>query len=193
MTQIIADHMEDEYRPLSVGPCLIDPRLHLREWRISIHRQREQAVLGRVLAVESGYDGARALIAGGWQNLLKHIGVAAAHPARALELSLIYIEGMAFSLLILALPFLNPVFAAEITFGYLLIATVFAAWAAIVCKRIDILLSPIPYVFLAYVNAWIFVETFVTEVIMRRKNLVWFKPARIPALRASESSSQRSP
>ncbi|MCP6756997.1 hypothetical protein NL533_35750, partial [Klebsiella pneumoniae] len=43
---------------------------------------------------------------GGWQNLLKHYKIAQ-NPVRALELSLIYIEGLAFSILLFLVPILN--------------------------------------------------------------------------------------
>jgi hypothetical protein len=35
------------------------------------------------------------------------------------------------------------------------------------------------YMFLKYVNAWIFIEQFSREIIFKRKNLVWFKPGRV--------------
>jgi cellulose synthase/poly-beta-1,6-N-acetylglucosamine synthase-like glycosyltransferase len=114
---------------------------------------------------------------GGWQNLVKHIAVVD-HPQRALELSLIYIEGLAFSFLILILPIINPVVALQVMAGYLVIVSLFALWAAIISKRADILLAPIPFLLLMYVNAWIFLETFVKEIIMRRRTLIWFKPGR---------------
>jgi len=114
---------------------------------------------------------------GGWQNLLKHISVAA-NPSPALELSLIYIEGLMFSFLILALPVLNPLFALRIMFGYAIVVSLFAVWAAWISKRPGILLAPIPYLLLVYVNAWLFIETFIKEIILRRKTILWFKPTR---------------
>jgi len=41
------------------------------------------------------------------------------------------------------------------------------------------MLVPIPYMVLLYVNAYIYLEQFVKEIILRRKNLIWFKPDRI--------------
>ncbi|MFZ1075285.1 MAG: glycosyltransferase family 2 protein [Minisyncoccia bacterium] len=115
---------------------------------------------------------------GGWQNLGKHISVVR-HPIRAMELSLIYIEGLVFSTLLLVTPFVDLYLALVILAGYLFITAIFAVWAAWVGRRPAILLVLLPYLLLLYVNAYLFMETFVTEVIVRRKTLIWFKPDRV--------------
>jgi hypothetical protein len=63
--------------------------------------------------------------------------------------------------------------------GYMLITVLFAVWAAWAGKRPAILLAPIPYLFLLYINAYLFIETFTLEVIVQRKTIIWFKPDRI--------------
>ena len=115
---------------------------------------------------------------GGWQNLLKHVSVTR-HPIRALELSLIYIEGIVFSTLLLVTPFINLYLSLAIMAGYMLVVMVFAVWAAWVSGRTSILWAPVPYLFLIYVNAYLFMETFIKEVIVGRKTLIWFKPDRV--------------
>ena len=115
---------------------------------------------------------------GGWQNLLKHVSVAS-HPIRALELSLIYIEGLAFSALLLITPFLDLYLSLFMLAASMLVTVIFAVWAAWVGRRPMILLAPIPYMFLLFVNAYLFIETFVLEVIVQRKTIIWFKPDRI--------------
>lgn len=117
---------------------------------------------------------------GGWQNLVKHFSfVVVSHPIRAIELSLIYIEGLAFSSLLLITPFLNLYISLYIMIGYMVVVLIFAAWAAWMGRRPAILLAPIPYLFLIYINAYLFMETFILEIVIRRKTLIWFKPQRV--------------
>ncbi len=115
---------------------------------------------------------------GGWQNLRKHISVTQ-HPIRAMELSLIYIEGIVFSTLLLVTPFINLYLSLGILAGYMCVVCILAAWAAWIGKRPGILLAPIPYLLLLYLNAYLFMETFFTEIIVQRKRLIWFKPDRV--------------
>ena len=116
---------------------------------------------------------------GGWQNLVKHYRIVWSRPIRAFELSLIYSEGLIFSMLIFILPILNIWFGAMLIVGYFAVAFVFAAWAAWVEKRPALMLAPFPYLLLMFVNSYIYLEQFVKEVILKRKNLVWFKPERV--------------
>jgi cellulose synthase/poly-beta-1,6-N-acetylglucosamine synthase-like glycosyltransferase len=116
---------------------------------------------------------------GGWQNLLKHWRMVPEHPVRALELSLIYSEGIVFSVLLFLIPLINLWVWLWLIVGYFFVATVFCAWAAWFEKRPALLLVPIPYVILVYINAYIYIEQFMREIIFRRKNLVWFKPERV--------------
>lgn len=116
---------------------------------------------------------------GGWQCLVKHWGLAVRKPKVALELSLMYLEGIAFSVLLFILPFLSIRFYITIILSYLVTASVFAAFAAWKENRSDLLLVPIPYLLLVYINSYIFLEQMFKEVVMQKKSLYWFKPERV--------------
>lgn len=116
---------------------------------------------------------------GGWQNLVKHYSIIPSRPIRAFELSLIYAEGIVFSLLLFIIPIINVWFGLWLMVGYFIVALLFAIWAAWREKRPLLMLAPFPYVLLIFVNAYIYLEQFVKEVLFRRKNLVWFKPERV--------------
>ena len=116
---------------------------------------------------------------GGWQNLLKHYTIIPTTPIRAFELSLMYAEGLIFSVLLFVIPLLNLWVAMWLWVSYIIVAFVFSVWAAWKEKRPALMLVPIPYMVLIYINAYIYLEQFVKEIILRKKNLVWFKPDRI--------------
>lgn len=115
---------------------------------------------------------------GGWQNLKKHYTVID-HPIRALELSLIYAEGFIFSVIILILPFLNWWIALIVNLATFAVTYIYAIWAAWRIKRPALLIAPFPYMFLMFVNAVLFLESFVKEIILHKHNLKWFKPDRV--------------
>jgi cellulose synthase/poly-beta-1,6-N-acetylglucosamine synthase-like glycosyltransferase len=115
---------------------------------------------------------------GGWQNFVKHfrpLGDA----SKALELSLIYIEGVIFSFLFFLIPIINIRVAAYFMIFYLLIVAASAVYAAIIEKRADLLFAPLFYIVLVYINSWIFLEQFLKIFIFRRKKLGWIQPDRI--------------
>ncbi len=114
---------------------------------------------------------------GGWQNLLKHHHIIE-HPVKAFELSLIYVEGVTFSILMFIVPILNIWLGIWLLLSYMLAAFVFGVWAAHKAKRWDLILVPIPCMFLLYVNAYIFLEQFVVEALWKKRTLQWFKPER---------------
>jgi cellulose synthase/poly-beta-1,6-N-acetylglucosamine synthase-like glycosyltransferase len=116
---------------------------------------------------------------GGWQNLVKHYTLVPTRPVRAFELSLIYAEGIVFSILLFLIPLLNPWFGFWLLVGYFIVAFLFAIWAAWYEKRPALLIAPFPYMILIFVNAYVYLEQFVKEVILKRKNLVWFQPERV--------------
>ncbi|MDQ2933085.1 MAG: glycosyltransferase family 2 protein [bacterium] len=116
---------------------------------------------------------------GGWQNLLKHYDIVSTRPIRAFELSLLYSEGIIFSLLLVLLPILNLYYGLLLLAGYFVVAFAFAIWAALVEKRFMLVFVPIPYVILIFINSYIYIEQFILEIILERKNLVWFKPDRV--------------
>ena len=115
---------------------------------------------------------------GGFQNLQKHFSVVR-EPVRALELSLIYIEGIVFSIALLIMPFINLYFSIYFFVMYFFAIVAFAIWAAIKERRADILYVPFIYPLLVFINAWVFLEQFTKEIIFRKKNMVWFQPDRV--------------
>jgi len=119
----------------------------------------------------------RRWLGGGWQNLMKHKTMEM-KPAQALEISLIYIEGVVFSMLLFIVPLVSLKYMMYMLGYYFLVAFVFSAYAAFKERRADLVLAPIPYMFLMYVNSYIFLEQMVKEVILREKNMTWFKPER---------------
>ena len=56
------------------------------------------------------------------------------------------------------------------------VLALFAAWKE---ERLELLLAPIPYLLLVYINAYVFLEQMIKEVFLRKKSLYWFKPERI--------------
>lgn len=115
---------------------------------------------------------------GGWQCLLKHWQQAVERPKMALELSLMYMEGIAFSVLLFLLPILSLKFFVAFVGSYLVVAFAFALFAAWSEKRPELLLVPIPYLLLVFINSYIFLEQMVKEVFLQKKNLSWFQPER---------------
>ena len=114
---------------------------------------------------------------GNWQNLMKHISIVE-KPGNALEISLMYLEGLLFPLiLILALSFNTTVFL-QFSAAYILIISLFALYGAIRDKRWDLVLHIPTYYFVSFVNYAIFIEQFIVEVVLRKKSLVWFQPKR---------------
>ncbi len=116
---------------------------------------------------------------GGWQSLKKHFRVIISRPNRALEMSLIYIEGILFSLFLFVLPLLNLRLALLFMGANIIFNLFFAIAASIQERRLDILYVPFIYPFMIIVNAYIFLEQGVKEIILGKKNLVWFHPERI--------------
>ena len=115
---------------------------------------------------------------GGWQNLLKHLHLPD-KPGMALALSLIYIEGLVFSALLFLVPFISIASALVFLVAYSVIVVILSICAAVYEKRSDILFVLPGYLLLKYINAWVYLEQFVKEVIFRKKNLVWFQPERV--------------
>lgn len=115
--------------------------------------------------------------AGNWQNLLKHYQVLD-KPGNALELSLIYCEGLIFPLLLLIALFVN--LKAFFLFYLLnfIITLGFATFGALRDKRTDILKAAPIYLFITFIHYGIFIEQFIAEVILRKNNLIWFQPER---------------
>lgn len=115
---------------------------------------------------------------GGWQCLMKHWSLATRQPKIALELSLMYFEGVTFSLLLFILPILSLRFFGAFVVSYLFVAALFAVFAAWSERRPELLMVPIPYLLLVFINCYIFLEQMIKEVVLKKKNLYWFKPER---------------
>ena len=114
---------------------------------------------------------------GGWQNLRKHYMVIG-KPNNALQLSLTYIEGLVFSLALFIFPIINIKFFQFFLIPYLIFLVIIGIYASILRKRIDLLLYAPTYLVLVFVNAWVFLEQFWKEIVLRRTNLTWFHPER---------------
>lgn len=118
---------------------------------------------------------------GGWQNLMKHYDIML-RPAQALELSLMYIEGLVSAFLLMIVPLVNIRFTLIFTVPYFLFVLVLSIFAAFKEKRADLVFAPFSHLFLVYVNSYVLIEQFFKEVIFRKKNLIWFTPERTESL-----------
>jgi cellulose synthase/poly-beta-1,6-N-acetylglucosamine synthase-like glycosyltransferase len=116
---------------------------------------------------------------GGWQCLIKHRGLVLKEPRVAFELSLMYLENTFFALLLFIVPILSLRFFALFLYMYLIVGTICAAFAAWKEKRISLLFVPIPYLFIIYVNGYVFLEQMFKAVVLRQKKLIWFQPKRV--------------
>lgn len=115
---------------------------------------------------------------GGWQNFEKHVAIPE-RPGMALELSLIYGEGLAYSVILFVLPILNLYLAFYVFLLYCSIILLLGLFASIKEKRPDLMLALPGYIFLKFVNSYVFLEQFIREIILGQKNLKWFKPGRV--------------
>lgn len=118
--------------------------------------------------------------AGGWQNLLKHLKHdLLLDPRRSLELSLMYVEGVIFSLVLLLIPLFNFILAMKLLLVLLILIILQAIYSAIVEKRADLLLVPLFYWLLMFIHSEVFLEQFIKEILLKRQNLTWFQPERV--------------
>jgi hypothetical protein len=116
---------------------------------------------------------------GGWQCLLKHKDVMLKKPKMAFEITLMYLEGILFSVLLFTVPFLSLKFFLYFILSYFTVAIVFGILAAWSEKRRDLLLIPFPYLLLVFINSYVFLEQMFRVVFLRDKKLYWFKPQRV--------------
>lgn len=152
-------------------------RLHSND--LKIHYDRRLVVFTKDPATLHSYiNQMRRWFGGGWQCLMKHHRLAFQQPKMALELSIMYTEGVVFSILLFLLPLLSLKFSLYFLVSYFVLAVAFALFASWKEKRVVLLLVPFPYVILMYINAYIFLEQMFKEVILRKKNLTWFQPHR---------------
>jgi cellulose synthase/poly-beta-1,6-N-acetylglucosamine synthase-like glycosyltransferase len=116
--------------------------------------------------------------AGGWQNLMKHFKKIFNRAGNIFELSLIYIEGLIFSGLLFLIPLININVFNNYIFFYFSVLLGCAVYASLKNKNIDLLFCFPFYCLMIFLNAWIFLESFFNEVILKNKNMVWLSPAR---------------
>ncbi|MCU0653244.1 MAG: glycosyltransferase family 2 protein [Candidatus Pacebacteria bacterium] len=116
--------------------------------------------------------------AGGWQNLIKHRRILKERPAAAFELSLMYVEGLAFPAVMIGMPVVNIELYTNLLTAYIAVTVCLAAFAAFMRRRTDMLLVAPLYIVTSYINLYVFFEQFVKEVLLRKKNMVWFSPKR---------------
>ncbi len=114
---------------------------------------------------------------GGWQNLRKHYEVFG-KPNNALQLSLTYVEGLVFSLALFMFPIVNIKFFQFFLIPYFIFIISLGLYGAIIRKRIDLLLYSPTYILLVFIHAYLFLEQFWKEIVLRKTNLVWFHPER---------------
>jgi len=120
----------------------------------------------------------RRWLGGGWQNLNKHFGIPSS-PGMALELSFIYVEGLVYSSMMFIFPVINLYLTMYILLAYTFIIAALSVFGSIKEKRADLLFCLPCYIFLKYVNAYIFIEQFFSEIVFKKNNLAWFKPERV--------------
>ncbi len=152
-------------------------KLHYRKFKIT-YNPRAVSCTQDPATLKNYINQMRRWFGGGWQNLVKHCAAIPGSPIRAFELSLNYSEGIVFSILLFLIPLLNMWFEFLLLSGYFVVALLFATWAAWKERRPALMLAPFPCLIMVHINAYIYLEQFIKEVILRRKNLVWFKPER---------------
>lgn len=114
---------------------------------------------------------------GNWQNLVKHYQVLN-KPGNALQLTLTYLEGVTFPLLLALALILNFKVFMYFSLTYLVIVSVFALIGALRDKRWDLFVYVIPYLFASFINYAIFIEQFIHEAVLLKGNLKWLKAKR---------------
>lgn len=174
-TSIFKEHIQFDHDTLTED---LDFTYRLHENKMKIIYDKKAISYTQDPATLKGYiNQMRRWYAGGWQNLLKHYKIAN-RPLNALELSLMYIEGVIFSLLLFLFPILNINFFKFFILPYFIFQLIIGVYSSIVRKRFDLLFYAPLYIILNFVNAYVFLEQFFIEIIIRKKNLVWFQPVR---------------
>ena len=117
---------------------------------------------------------------GNWENFRKHSSLAFRSPAAAFEFASQFGDCLFFSLLLFAMPFMNPVlYAKAFVLFFLPQAALVSLYAAIVRRRPDLLLYIPGYLLTRFVNAAIFVERFLHIVVLGKRELVWLRADRV--------------
>lgn len=157
----------------------LDFTYKLHEQGAKIHYDRRAICYTQDPATLKSYiNQMRRWYAGGWQCLKKHFKIPQS-PSMALELTLIHGEGLVFSLVLFLLPIINLRLALVVLGLTIFVVVPMTIFGALMEKRADFFFIIPHYIFLKYVNAWIYLEQFTKEVILRKKNLTWFQPERV--------------
>jgi cellulose synthase/poly-beta-1,6-N-acetylglucosamine synthase-like glycosyltransferase len=177
-TQIFKDYIGFDHDTLTED---LDFTYKLHHHNLIIKYNREAIVYTQDPSTLSSYiNQMRRWYGGGWQNLKKHLTLdLISEPGRALELTLIYVEGLTFSLILLLLPIINISLALKVFAFFELTIFIQSIYAAYKEKRPEILTTALYYWFIMLINASIFLEQFIKEIILKRRNLIWFQPERV--------------
>lgn len=115
---------------------------------------------------------------GTWQCLLKHISQVLNNPLQTLFLSMMFLEGLVGLAGIVYVLFVDLDYFLLAMQYYVAIAFSIGLVVAFTRRRIDLILAAPFYPLLHILNLTLFLEQFVKTVILRSKNLTWYKPAR---------------
>lgn len=152
-------------------------RLHSLDMKI-MYDMRLIAYTQDPVTLSSYMNQMRRWFGGGWQCLLKHHKLATKQPKIALELSFMYFEGFVFSTLLFILPLISLKFFSYFVLSYFIMIILFAVFSTIRERRLEFILITIPYSFLVIVNSYVFLEQFIKEVLLKKRNLSWYQPER---------------
>ncbi len=114
---------------------------------------------------------------GGWQNLVKHIRVLK-HPIATIEISLMFFDAPFYFFFLYILPFINLHIFSQFIGLYLISITLMGLISSLISHRLDLLLYSPTYLLVSYINSYIFIEQFVKEIVIRKKQLTWYHPER---------------
>ena len=114
---------------------------------------------------------------GGWQNIMKH-SKNIKDLRIALDLSLVYVESLIFSILLFVLPVINISLLPLILLPQAICLAIFAVYGVFKLKRIDLLIYSPFYFFIVFLGSAVFVIEFFKEVIFKKRSLVWLQADR---------------
>lgn len=114
---------------------------------------------------------------GGWQNIIKHRSLIE-KPEKSFEIALMYFEGLAFAILLFALPLIDIRYYLVYSLPILILSSIFAVVEAMRSKNWNILKGIVPFFFLTYLNAFIFIQTFINVAVLQRKTNSWARARR---------------
>jgi hypothetical protein len=77
------------------------------------------------------------------------------------------------------MPFVNLIFTLYMLSFFCAVTLALSIYGALRERRIDILLAAPGYVLLRYVHAWIYIEQFIREVVMKKRTMIWLRTLRV--------------